>query len=78
MAGTVDIPSPPLDTAKIPAKVTAPVVADAGVSPVEPVLKEVTPVLATVIDPAPGVIEMPVPAVREATTGAELVEPIRI
>ena len=78
IAGTVDIPRPPLETARVPARVTAPVVGVAGVKPVLPELKEVTPVLAIEMDPAPGVMEMPVPAVNEATTGAELVDPIRI
>ena len=36
----------------------------------------VPPVLAIVIDPAPFVIGIPVPATKEATTGAEDVEPI--
>ena len=37
------VPVPPLATARVPASVTAPVVEVAGVSPVEPALKEVTP-----------------------------------
>ena len=72
------MPNPPLETANTPARVTAPVVAEEGVKPVLPVLKDVTPALAMVIDPAPGVIDIPVPAVREAMTGAAPVEPIRI
>jgi hypothetical protein len=36
-------PVPPLDTPKVPASVTAPVVVVEGVSPVVPALKEVTP-----------------------------------
>ena len=39
----VAVPVPPLATARVPASVTAPVVEVAGVSPVEPALKEVTP-----------------------------------
>ena len=36
-------PVPPLATAKVPAKVTAPLVAPEGVRPVVPALKVVTP-----------------------------------
>ena len=39
----LDVPVPPLATANVPPKVTAPVVAVEGVSPVEPALKELTP-----------------------------------
>ena len=39
----VEVPVPPLATAKVPPSVTAPVVAVAGVSPVVPALKVVTP-----------------------------------
>ena len=78
LVGTVVIPRPPLAGTNTPARVTAPVVEDAGVSPVVPVLNEVTPPLAIVMLPAAGVIVMPVPAVSEATTGAAPVEPIRI
>ena len=41
-AGVV-VPVPPLATASVPAKVTAPVVAVAGVKPVVPASNEVTP-----------------------------------
>ena len=43
-AGVV-VPVPPLATANVPAKVTAPVLAVAGVKPVEPALNEDTPLL---------------------------------
>ena len=39
----VEVPVPPLATAKVPPSVTAPVVAVEGVSPVDPALKVVTP-----------------------------------
>jgi len=39
----LDVPVPPLATAYVPPKVTAPVVAVEGVMPVEPALKELTP-----------------------------------
>ena len=39
----VAVPVPPLATANVPAKVTAPVVAVAGVRPVVPALNDVTP-----------------------------------
>ena len=41
-AGVV-VPVPPLATANVPAKVTTPVLAVAGVKPVVPALNEVTP-----------------------------------
>ena len=42
-AAAVVAPVPPLATAKVPAKVTAPVVAVVGVNPVDPPEIEVTP-----------------------------------
>ena len=44
----VAVPVPPLATAKVPAKVTAPVLAVDGVRPVVPALNEVTPPLPPV------------------------------
>ena len=64
----VDVPVPPLATAKVPANVTAPVVAVAGVKPVEPALNEVTPLLpvdATVWFGHVPVIDTFVPATSE-------------
>ena len=55
---------PPLAIASVPAKVTAPVVAAVGVSPVVPVEKDRTPPLAMEIVPGPLVTEMPAPAVN--------------
>jgi hypothetical protein len=42
-----------------------------------PATMDVTPVFAMLMEPAPFVMEMAVPAVRLATTGASPVEPIR-
>ena len=55
--------------------VIAPVDADTSISLVVPV-KDVTPALAIVIEPAPLVTVMPAPCVRAAATGAAPVEPI--
>ena len=53
-------PVPPFATAKVPAKVIAPVVPVLGVSPVVPALNEVTPpaapLLAAVIRPCPSTV----------------------
>ena len=69
-------PVPPFVFANVPDNVMAPVEPDTE-RPVEPAENEVTPVLATVIAPAPFVIEIPVPAVKAAETGAAPVDPIR-
>jgi hypothetical protein len=52
---------PPLAVANVPARVIAPLVAAAGVRPVVPPAKVVTPALAILIVPAPLVIVIPVP-----------------
>ena len=59
----VTAPDPPLGTLRVPASVTAPVVAVAGVRPVVPPEKDTTPELATVIVPAALVTVMPLLAV---------------
>ena len=58
----VTAPDPPLGTPRVPASVTAPVVAVAGVRPVVPLEKDSTPVLLTVTLPVAPDTEMPVPA----------------
>lgn len=58
---------PPLAIASVPASVTAPVVAAAGVSPVVPAEKDNTPVLAIVTLPVALDTEMPVPAILDKT-----------
>ena len=45
----VAVPVPPLATASVPPRVTTPVVAVAGVRPVEPPLNESTPVVARTV-----------------------------
>ena len=54
-------------TAKVPATVTAPVVAVEGVSPVVPKLIEVTPALVMVTAPVDPDTVMPVPATADVT-----------
>ena len=57
----VTAPDPPLGTPRVPASVTAPVVAVAGVKPVVPPENDKTPVLANVIVPKPLTTEIPLP-----------------
>ena len=63
----VTAPDPPLGTPRVPASVTAPVVAVAGVRPVVPPEKDNTPVLLTVTLPVAPDTEMPVPAKIDST-----------
>ena len=61
-------PVPPFATARVPARVMAPVVAVAGVNPVKPPLKEVTPVLVTLTAPVADVLVLrPELVVRDVT-----------
>jgi hypothetical protein len=70
-------PVPPFAIAKVPARVTAPVVPVAGVNPVVPALNDVTPALVRVTLPPKDAVpppDMPVPAVTviELLVKAEL------
>jgi hypothetical protein len=58
-------PVPPFATARVPASVIAPLVAEAGVKPVVPAEKEDTPVLVIVATPLVVDTDIPVPAVAE-------------
>ena len=60
-------PVPPFLTASVPARVTTPVVAEAGVNPVVPAEKLRTPVLVMVTFPVGEDTEIPVPAMFERT-----------
>ena len=60
------VPVPPLVVPKVPASVMAPVLAVDGVSPLNEVWNDVTPVLVNVIAPALFVTLIPVPAVSVA------------
>lgn len=60
-------PDPPLGTPRVPASVTAPVVAVVGVSPVVPPEKDSTPVLLMVTLPVALDTKMPVPAKIDST-----------
>ena len=66
-AVAVICPVPPELIPKVPASVTAPVVATLGVNPFKDVLNDKTPVLVTVISPVGLDTIIPVPAINYVT-----------